>query len=474
MALPYNSLAASNRRTIVSFFSILFAVVLFVLGTPTTSAQSGEMTFTIAPPLFQLSLQPGEVWSSSIAVVNQNPYPLTLYAEPVLFEPAGEDGRPSFINPEGTAGPSGASESSNIASWITVPLQGATIQAEQTYQLPIVITVPEEAPPGGHYAAILIGNRPPEGTTESTNVSVTSSIASLVFLSVAGDVVENGRIRDFVTEEYVYDTPEARLSMRFENQGNVHLLPQGDITIYNMWGKERGYIPINQGSNYGNVLPGSMRKYTFNWKADTGIWDIGRYRAEATLGYGREAKQFASATIHFYVLPILPLIELFLALVFFVYFLGWAIRAYVRRALALEAAKGGTRPEQTEPEQLASETEPYAPQEDVVEEAPTEEPAELHLGTLIRPIQSGLVDLRRIGGSEDDALQHDADIAALSNRFSVAAFVREYRFFFLFIIVISAAWIAANAFLSDVLTYDSEYEVTIEHPDGTEVELSTE
>lgn len=426
---------------------ILFAFGLSASALP-VYAQDNAFTLTVAPPLFQLALQPGEAWKSGIQVVNVNPYDITVYAEPVLFRPRGDDGQPEFYVPDaGTE----TSDTQTLAGWITVPQGAVTIPREQTFTLPLTITVPLDAPPGGHYAAVLIGTRPPEGGTEGSALSVTSSIASLVFLRVAGNVVEHGRVREFSTEKSLYQDAEARFTLRFENQGNVHLRPQGDITIFNMFGKKRGYVPINQeGEGYGSVLPGSTRKYAFNWKSDTGMWDIGRYRAEATIGYGEEAKQFTHAIAYFYVLPILPLIEIMLGVGLLAWFLIWSLRVYIRRALYIESVRMKVNTGST-PSSAQAQYEPR-----------------VTLGTLIRPIQAGIVDLRSIGSP--DVYTSAPPVTTGSQpvrgtptpRATLRAFVREYRTFFIFVALASLGWVASSAYFTDVLTYERTYEIVLE------------
>jgi len=452
----------------------LITLTLFFLCVPfVLFAQEGSMSLTIAPPLFQLNLQPGETWSSVISVVNDNPYDVTLFAEPTLFEPAGESGTPVFVAPPAGDDLETGEDASTLAGWITVPQGPLQVIREQTYQLPIVIHVPEDATPGGHYAAVLIGNHAPQGVSEGSLVSVTSSIAALVFLSVSGDVIEKGRIRDFFTEESLYETPEATLSFRFENQGNVHILPQGNIVIYNMFGKQRGLIPINYHRDYGNVLPGSIRKFTFTWKSDAGIWDIGRYRAEATIGYGKEQKQTALATTYFYVLPIVPLIEIIGGFIAFIVFIGWALRAYVRRALAIESAHlMASKSEQA--------TVPFGEQQSVQTAMVLQkEQPKLSISTLVKPIQVGFVDLRRASSVPErrpdatvlqtvrskDAVSHKG--SSTEQQFYFTVFLHQYRFFFVFVAVTIVSIFAMNIYFSDVMTTSRDFSAAEIRSDGS-------
>ncbi|HCC04846.1 TPA: hypothetical protein DEP58_00895 [Patescibacteria group bacterium] len=432
---------------------------------PTSLLFASEMglSLTIAPPLFQINLQPGETWSSYITVVNNNQYDLSLFADPVLFRPSGESGSPVFITPTAES-----EESSTLAGWITVPQEAFSIVREQTYKLPLTITVPNDAAPGGHYAAILIGNRSPEGRgVEGNTVNVTSSIASLIFLSVSGDVIEKGQIRDFATEEMVYDTATAKLSLRFENKGNVHLIPQGNIVIYNMFGKVRGTIPINQQKDYGNVLPNSVRKFSFTWESDTGLWDIGRYKAEATIGYGKDAKQSALATTYFYVLPVVPLLQIVGGLLALVFFVGWVLRLYIRRALALETAHLQMQGDfQTA----------HVPQSKYVA---TEVPR-IKLGTLVQPIKAGLIDLRRVGTPAREVIEPDVQAVYMSHHqqhtevLTFGTFLYKYWLFFVSVVVVAFGGFVLSFFFEDVMTVTRDYSVTEVRPDGSTIELQEE
>lgn len=432
----------------------LTLIALFCVA-QTAFAQNDELSFTVVPPLIQVALQPGETWSTNIQVVNGNPYNLAVYAEPTLIEPSGEEGRVTFLFP-GTSNTPETNSAGTLVDWITVPQGALDIPGEQTREVPLTISIPVDAAPGGHSAAILIGNRSPEGVRDENQVAVTSSIASLIFVTVAGDVIEKGRIRDFATERTIYDTAEARFSLRFENQGNVHLQPQGDITIYNMFGKVRGRITVNQKSHFGNVLPESVRKFSFSWKSDVGTWDIGRYRAEATLGYGNDSKQFALATTYFYYLPIVPLIEFVGGALVLLIFFGWAIRAYIRRALYLETARL----------QYTQASAGGAPLQQPLETpvSLTVKPA-IELQTLLRPIQAGMVDLRSVTARK---VSTESAPVPSRTRLSVGDFIFKYRYFLGFFLVAGSAWFIAGFVFKDVLTYERPYEVEVvrDAPEG--------
>lgn len=442
-------------RTLPSGFLAVFITGL-VFATPFLCFAETSLSLTVTPPLVQLSLDPGSTWQSTLRVVNGNPYPLTIYPDPVVFRPSGEEGKPEFVPSVG-----GEKPDYTLAGWMDVPEEGVTIRPEQTYELPVRITVPEDAAPGGHYAALLIGNKAPDEAPGEGSVSVTSAIASLFFLNISGDVLERGRIRDFSSDNYFYQAPEARFSLRFENLGNVHLQPRGDITIYNMWGKRRGYIPVNQSTaDWGNVLPDSMRRFSFVWSGDIGLYDIGRYRAEATLGYGTDAVRYAGATTYFWIVPVVQVAKVLGTAAFLIFIFAWAIRAYVRRALALEAAR--IRVVDTSSADVAGENELAD-----TARAARRQPPQLSVQTLMRPLQEGIVDLRardNVNNKNESRANREATSPKVpqNQKPTHSVFLRYVLPLVAFALLIGVAVIAVSAYFEDVLTYERTYSVEVE------------
>lgn len=306
-----------DKKTLFGFCSALLFLALPV------HAQEAQ-SLSVTPPLFQIEAVPGQSWQSAIKVINTNSFPLTVYANPVDFEPVGESGQGRFLpilNEE--------TQNGTLASWINVAGEVFTIAPEESFDIPFSVAVPADAPPGGHFAAILIGTKPPDTSSELA-VRTSQVVTSLLFLRVAGDINEAASIREFSVARTIVTKPKADFSFRFENSGNVHIQPQGDITIFNMWGKERGTIPINHQSRFGNVLPGSIRKFDFSWEGERAISDIGKYTAVITVTYGTDSRQNASQEVTFWFIPLKEAgIVLFILLVV-IAGLRWAISSYVR------------------------------------------------------------------------------------------------------------------------------------------------
>ncbi len=419
---------------------LILAVFAFaLLWGSTIHAQS--LSVTVTPPLFQLTIGPGETWVSSIKVVNNNDYDVTYYTRVVDMEASGEEGRSKFtplinLPPETEGAPS------TLARWIDIPATSFTIGHGKSADIPFTVTIPTNASPGGHYAAILVGTEPGDAAGQGSMMKVSSFVSSLIFVRIKGDVIESGRIREFRTDKSLYQVPEADFVVRFENMGNTHLRPEGEIAIYNMWGKERGKVLINQETNFGNVLPQSVRRFEFSWQGERSIFDVGRYSAEVTLTYGEDGKKNVTDTAYFWVIPVVPVTIGLLACLAFLAVVVWLVRRYVRRALLLERMRLG-----------------------IEIGAPMVRPPVIE--TIVEPIRAGVIDLRSISSGRavpnaaPDALTKISTErqTAYQPSLTIGEFFGKYKLFFLFIAVVVLGVMGVLRYFDKVLVDKRSFEI---------------
>jgi len=444
-----------GARKISRLFCVLLSVSLALISLaamPFMAVAEEGLTLTITPPLFQLTIGPGEFWSSSLKVVNTNSYDLTLYASVMNFESNGERGGGKFtpiIEDDGVA------SVNSLAQWIEVSKKPIFVPKEKSVEIPFSVRIPKDAPPGGHYAAILVGTQPLSDKSEGPIIRVSSLISSLLFVNIKGDVREEGNIREFSTEKTFYQEPEVDFTLRFENIGNVHLQPQGDITIYNMWGKERGKILINQKSHFGNVLPKSIREFAFKWQGENNLFEIGRYKAIATLSFGKEARQNIFRATYFWVVPLKPTLGILGSFIALILFVAWSIRSYIKKALEMEKGRIG-----------------FIPQKSQFQKS--------QLEVLSEPIIEGVIDLRSL---HDRAKQTQNDTLNRRKTFSVSfalrnfalvsrlarvgfAFLKKYYKFFLFTALFIIGLIVIIIFFKQVLMRERSFEIIVPQEDG--------
>ena len=430
-----------------SLLGILLALAFWVT---VAFAQTSELTQTlsVSPTLFQMTANPSQSWESEIRVSNVNDYPITVYPQVVNFAPSGESGQGNLI-PIFTSETKGQT----LAEWVNISSSSVVIAPQQTVGIPFTVQVIPDPAPGGHYAAILVGTKPPENNAGAAQVQTAQFVTSLLFVRIAGDVVEKGGIREFTTVKNLYAEPAIDFEVRFENTGNVHLQPQGDITITNMWGTKRGVIPINYQTHFGNVLPNSIRKFSFTWTGEKSSYDIGRFKAVATLGYGESSKSFATSTTYFWVIPLKQISIIILILVSLFWFFSFAIKVYIRRVLILAGVDPDLRIKRTQQNVYAKQTEVPAKTVIIRRYQTVTAPVRFGIGEFVRSLKT---------------VTAPKEIIVVVYRFIIM-----YRLFIVALLVFGITIMGALWFFGENNTKLRPYQVTINNPDAS-VKISSE
>lgn len=335
---------------------LIFATTLFILAVPLTIE-----ALTISPPLIELEIEPGDTAIERVKVINETDNPTELSVSIESFRAKGEEGYPEFISEE--------EQEEGLYDWIEINKEPFILGPRERKTMPLVIKVPEKASPGGYYAAIFWSTRPPLGEEGKAVIGVVSKIGSLILLRVKGEVMEKGSLREFSTPKTYYNYLPVNFVVRFENLGNVHLKPEGEIGIINIFKKIVDTLPVNK--RRANVLPESIRKFETSWKIkgvdekrvilapeegenffgkfirefknEKNNFAFGKFLAQLNLNYGREGK-FVQASIDFWVLPWRILSVSFLGIIgaLFILICGlkkynkWVVEKYQKRLMKEE------------------------------------------------------------------------------------------------------------------------------------------
>ena len=416
-----------RKVTHIAFFALCASLLSFSI------AHASSLSLSVTPPLFQLSIKPGDVWQSSIRVVNPNDFAITVYPEVVNFSPEGEGGNGRFI-------PILHSDETKLtlAEWIDISEGTYVLEPGRSQDISFIVDVPKDAAPGGHFAAILISTEPPKTTNEPLALATSQTVTSLFFVRIEGDVIEKGDIREFSVLSRSLEAPEAEFSLRFENKGNVHIQPRGNIRIKNMWGKERGVIPINNDSHFGNVLPGSIRDFRFTWEGERSLADIGRYEAEVALAYGQDESQSAVAVTHFWIIPIRGALITLGILVTIILAVTWMIRLYIRHMLILAGIDPDARTEKS---------------------TSVKTPETAKRTSILSPLKEGALELTH----RFRDVHRLIDVVV-----TLIGFMKHYWRFFAAVIALILIFITLVHYIERVTTTDTSYEVGIQHGDYVE------
>jgi len=270
---------------------------------------SPVLATTIISPVLELEADPGTVQPGVVKVYNETNNSLFLVSSVEEFTAGDEDGQPIYI-PEG--------DRADFLGWFTVGEETLTLVPGQAAVVPFTVDIPDNAVPGGYYATIFWEDVPPQ-RAEVGNVGVRGKVGTLIFLRINGEVIEQGEILEFGTRDNqttFYQLPVIFFA-RIANQGNVHLRPQGTITVRNMLGKKKVF---QLGDGKGNILPNSIRRFEVVW-GQTAIqgnffqqaWSqfiaeardvtIGKFTARLDVTFGIDNQQTIKRQISFWIIP---------------------------------------------------------------------------------------------------------------------------------------------------------------------------
>lgn len=275
-------------------YLVLGAVLSFFVISPfaaNTKAASNAAGLTVSPVIDEFKVEPGQTITRTVRVINPITETVTLYPVVYNFTTDNEDGKPTFYTTKEK------SSSYALSEWVKFDRPYIRIAPGEDEQFEITVTAPSTAEPGGHYGAILFSTEEPTQQANSNQVSVVGLIGTLLLATVPGATTEKLVLEEFDAPNILF-SPPANFSLLFDNQGNLHVKPQGEIKIRNWFGNVTKTLTVNEAK--GNVLPDSKRRFNNDWSFD---WKaFGKYTATAVITYGSPEQQI-SMTRTFVVIP---------------------------------------------------------------------------------------------------------------------------------------------------------------------------
>ena len=245
-------------------------------------------TLSVSPPKFDLFGSPGDVVNEKIKVRNDGTTTLNYGSKVADFTANGDLGGVN-INDD----PKAPTTNYSLAKWVTVQPAKFSVAPGQEKILNLVIRIPENAEPGGHYASVQLSLS--GAPTAGSGASVVSTIDSLILLRVSGNLTEKLSLDSFTTDNNYYPNGPVNFLIRTKNSGNVHVAPTGTIIITDMFGHKAQELDVTGA----NVLPGSDRLNKVTWD-QKGM--VGRYTAQLVTTYG-QTRQPLTASVTFIVFP---------------------------------------------------------------------------------------------------------------------------------------------------------------------------
>ena len=289
--------SATTRLSLITIS--LISLIASPFAHAVAPAEAGQ-ALEIAPPVLNLTADPGQVINAEIALRDVSPTSLVVTSEVNDFtaNPDAENGSPKILLDTNERTPY------SLIDWVS-PLPKMTLKSKQVENLPVKITVPKNAAPGGYYGTIRFTAKAPD--MQETGVSLSASLGALLMVRVNGDAKESMTVLEFSvtkdgTKGWLFDSLPITFTERVKNEGNVFEQPRGNIILKNLFGQTIANINVNLESR--NVLPSSIRKFEQEFTAhDLGnTFMFGPYTAELTLDYGNNHQKITGKT-SFWILP---------------------------------------------------------------------------------------------------------------------------------------------------------------------------
>jgi hypothetical protein len=145
-----------------------------------------------------------------------------------------------------------------LASWISLEKEAVIVESGKTEKIKVTILNKDSLAPGGHYGAVLATVRSSTGGNQDT-VGINQSRASLIYAQKQGGEIPDLKFNSLEFNKNIFYFPKT-VKLRFENSGNVHVVPRGKVEITNNQGEISAQGIINTDS--GKVLPESFRVLT--------------------------------------------------------------------------------------------------------------------------------------------------------------------------------------------------------------------
>lgn len=289
-----NKTNSQNFKKILAIFSFCLFLVPF---TTQVKAQSTS-TLTAIPPKVQLTGAPGENLQETIKVRNDSEQEIVINSISKDFIVKDDKGTPIPVEEE-------VATRWSLSSWMQISPDKALMKPGDTQPVNVLIQIPQDATPGGHYAMIL---HSPDysATMGQTGSKLSQNVGTLVYLTVEGDITENAEITRFETDKKMAEYGPINLTTEIENLSDVHIRPKGSIKVYNMLKQKVTDLNLEEV----NIFPFQSRVLENEFP---GKWRLGRYQAVLTTQYGSTNKTL-QAMVYFWIIP-WKLITLILAVI---------------------------------------------------------------------------------------------------------------------------------------------------------------
>lgn len=256
---------------------LTFTTLIFLLLSGRFVAAQNATPLTVSPVRQEITLNPGETSTINVRFYNQSGTPTRGIVRVADFIVDDASGTPNLIENAEQASPK-----FSAASWFTLVTDKVVVGGESPTVIQAKISVPENAHPGGRYAAIYLEAGEQSSVQnerkESAATGVTPRLVSLVYIKISGNITEDALLSRFFTKSF-YEYGPIEVTAEILNRGDYHIHPRGIVSMTNFFS---GLVAQEKLADI-NIFPDASR--TYNLKLGS-KWMLGRYRIDVATSYG--------------------------------------------------------------------------------------------------------------------------------------------------------------------------------------------
>lgn len=148
-------------------------------------------------------------------------------------------------------------DSNGLSQWIWINEKELLLKPGGEKDVNFTLNIPNYASSGSHYAFIILQAFPRIDFENKEDVIVSGKIGVHILVNVKGEISGGGVIKNF--QSPIFSGKEAQIGVEYENLGNIHYVPHGEMIIKSIFGKEE---KITLEKHF--VFPGKSYLYKIN------------------------------------------------------------------------------------------------------------------------------------------------------------------------------------------------------------------
>lgn len=236
------------------FCLILVTAALVLSANHKASATAQQPDGLTVSPAFQMVTVPvgASQQPVSFKITNNRPVAQSFSLSVADFNALNESGGLFFVG----TNPTSLQKKYGLAKWISLPQASISLQPKQTMTINATILNLPDLNPGGHYGALMIALG---GQNQPGSIAIHPIASSLLFVTKLGGDTHRMSLKSVSFDSRLFKLP-SKMTLRFHNDGNTHLVPRGSVSIFNPNGKLISKGIINE--NSGILLPEVDRDYS--------------------------------------------------------------------------------------------------------------------------------------------------------------------------------------------------------------------